>query len=107
MIDKLTVVDCNGEKYLCEIDESKDRVVLSNACLVEERSLLPAMREWIKKHNIEELQSICLGMNTGYGIDPLNQKQKIQFRHLWNGMQEVKRMALHRLENQYFTEDEE
>lgn len=108
MIDKLTAVDCNGKLYLCEINETESKVELLNACLWEKTTDDQAvMIKWITKHNLGELQTVRLGTNTGYAVNPLNEKQKIQFRHLWNSMQETKRTAIHRLENQYFTEDEE
>ncbi len=107
MIEKLVAVNCNGKLYLCEIHETKDKVELLNACLWGDETPLNIMMQWIKKYNLGELETVRLGIGTGYAIEPLNTKQKIQFRHLWKDMEEIKRTAIPRLENDYFMQDEE
>jgi hypothetical protein len=105
MIDKLTGIRCNNNKYLCELNETDGKVELFNACLWQE-SYVETITLWITKQNLgEELQTIRLGKSTGYEICPLDLKQKKLLQRLWEDMQEIKKTAVRRLENGYFMEN--
>ena len=104
MIDKLTFVEFKDEWYLGELKETEAKIVLSNACRCETNHNATFIK-WIKMQNLGTLTKMqASASNAVYVERPLDPEDKRLLKRLWEDMQEVKRTAIPRLENKYFSE---
>lgn len=105
-LDKLITVEVDGNWYLCELHETEKRTELKNAKeWDEDRSEEENIRNWITTHNLGELRTIRVSKNQGFAADPLSAEQRRLLATLWEDMQEIKKVAIARLENTYFTRE--
>lgn len=103
MIEKLTIITTEGDAYLCELHETPRTVELRNAISWQGDK---TFNKWILQQNIEDLKSVRVAKNAGFVEIPLNETQRRTLRRAWEDMQEVKRTALRRLENDYYGNNE-
>lgn len=104
MIDQIRIIEAEGHKWLGILDES---IGLINSAVEWDSSRgngAPSLRRWITLWNLGELTTVRLSKNAGFTEVSLDVDQKRRFKRYWEDMQEIKRTALQRLENQYFEE---
>jgi len=101
IIDELTTVEISGVWYLCKVNKDKLEFVQRERKGGDEATF----RQWIIKHNLDQLQTIQIDHTSNFIIEPLDSKQKRLLSRLWEDMQVVKKEAMRRIENDYFMED--
>lgn len=104
-MENLVIIKTSSTNWLCELLDNKDKTILLKAVDIKEYSIPKQIDAWICLNNLGELSTVKLSKTEGYSVKELNKKDKIYLKERCAEMEEIKKTAIHQLENDYFKDE--
>jgi len=105
-VENLQKIKVDGTWYLGDLLESEGTIEVKRArAFDEDADIDEVFDDWIKKQNIEELQTFKCSKVSPYLVESLTVKETILFNQRAAIMDYIKMTALARLENSFFEKD--